>query len=354
MRVLVVKTSSLGDVIHTLPALTDAAAACPGLVCDWLVEEPFAEIPAWHPAVERVIPVALRRWRRTPAPGEIRRFIRQLRQTLYDHVIDAQGLLFKSAPLAALARGPAAGYDFRSVREPLASLCYRRRHRVSRALHAVTRIRRLFALELGYPVPGTFPDYGLRLPAPVRPALEQPYLILLHATTWPSKHWPEPYWAELARLALAAGYRVWLPGHTPGERQAAERIAASGGGSLLPRCGLTELAGWLDGAAGVVGVDTGLAHLTAALGTPAVTLYGPTRVELTGALGAGQRNLTADFPCAPCQRRVCRFRGPAPVRPACFAQLPPERVWEVLRERMAARCAVPLSREPVVLNPIPN
>ena len=100
MRVLLVKTSSLGDVIHTLPALTDAQRAIPGIQFDWVVEEGFAEIPAWHPAVAQVIPVAIRRWRKHPLQtlrsGEWRRFKARLRETHYDLVIDAQGLL-KSA-----------------------------------------------------------------------------------------------------------------------------------------------------------------------------------------------------------------------------------------------------------------
>ena len=107
MRVLVVKMSSLGDVIHTLPALTDAAAAIPGITFDWVVEEGFAEIPAWHPAVDTVIPIALRRWRKHPwrdFRGPQWRACRQaLRRQHYDAVIDAQGLL-KSVFVARLVK----------------------------------------------------------------------------------------------------------------------------------------------------------------------------------------------------------------------------------------------------------
>jgi len=111
MRLLIVKTSSLGDVIHTLSAVSDAAAASPGLVCDWLVEEAYREVPAWHPAIRRVIPCALRRWRRAPLAawrsGEWSRFRADLRQDAYDLVLDSQGLI-KSAFLAIQARGPVA------------------------------------------------------------------------------------------------------------------------------------------------------------------------------------------------------------------------------------------------------
>jgi len=344
MRLLLVKTSSLGDVIHALPALTDAAAAMPGLRCDWVVEEAFAAIPGWHPAVERIIPVALRRWRRnwrkSFRSGEIRTFLHDLRSRPYDRIIDAQGLL-KSALPTLLARGPGAGYGCRSAREAAAGLLYRRRHSVPRELHAVERIRRLFAAELDYPLPDGEPDYGIR---PIgRPVdSDHPYLLFLHATTWPSKHWPLLYWAELADLAAAQGYRVLLPWYAPEERLRAERIIqAAQTGELLPREELEGVAQWIGSAAGVVGVDTGLAHLAAALGTPALTLYGPTRIDLTGAVGPRQRNLAVEFPCAPCLSRECSFRFEGEVeseiRPACFTTLPPELVWEALSDQMVLR-----------------
>jgi heptosyltransferase-1 len=340
MQVLVVKTSSLGDVVHTLPALTDAVAAIPGIRFDWVVEEAFTEIPRWHPAVDQVFPLALRRWRRDWRKawrhGEPRDFVRRLRSRSYERVIDAQGLLLKSGLVAALARGPCAGYDRRSARDPWVSWTYRRSHRVSRELHAVARIRRLFAAELGYAVPQAGPDYGIRrLGRPVDPG--RPYLVFLHSTSWPSKHWPSMYWAELAHLARVQGYRVVFPWHSPEDRLSAERIIRGAQtGELLPRQGLTGLAGWLGCAAGVVGVDTGLAHLAAAVGVPAVTLFGPTRVDLTGAVGPRQRNLAAEFPCAPCLRRDCDFHGQTAVQPACFATLPPELVWQALQQQIQA------------------
>lgn len=340
MHVLVIKTSSLGDVIHTLPALTDAAAAIPDIRFDWVVEEMFAEIPQWHPAVDQVLPFPLRRWRsnwrkawRNQEPGD---FVRRLRSRPYDCVIDAQGLLLKSGLVAILARGPAVGFDRRSAREPWVSWTYKRSCSVSREAHAVERIRRLFTAELGYAAPQSRPDYGIRrLRRPVDSA--QPYLVFLHSTIWSSKHWPPLYWAELAHLATAQGFTVLFPWHSPEDRLGAERIMrVAGTGLLLPRQDLTGLAGWLGSATGVVGVDTGLSHLAAAVGVPAVTLYGPTRVELTGAVGPRQCNLAVEFSCAPCLRRTCDYRGAAEVRPACFATLPPKLVWEALLERMQA------------------
>ena len=126
------------------------------------------------------------------------------------------------------------------------SWTYRERQTVPRDLHAVQRLRQLFAGCLGYTQPRTPPDYGLRIPGrPTDP--ERPYLVFLHATTWPSKHWPARYWAELTHLALAGGYRVFFPWHAPEERLQAERImSAVQGGELLPR---QDLPGWAAGQA---------------------------------------------------------------------------------------------------------
>ncbi len=336
MHVLLVKTSSLGDLIHSFPALTDAARAIPGIRFDWLVEEAFAEVPAWHPAVAEVIPIATRRWRRNWRRawrgGDLSAFRRRLRQQQYDLVLDAQGLI-KSALPACLARGPRAGLSSRSARESLAAWFYQRQYEVPRDRHAIERVRQLFAAALGYDLPGDAADYGLRFPVVHDAAVKT--LVLLHGTTWPSKHWPEVYWAELAHRAAADGYHVLLPWGDPDDRLRAERIMKmADAGELLPRLGLTELATTLAGASGVVGVDSGLAHLAAAVGVPAITLYGPTRAELTGAIGPRQENRASAFECAPCMRRDCAYTGSSEVTPACFAELAPALVWQALVERM--------------------
>lgn len=335
MRVLLVKTSSLGDLIHTFPAVTDAAAAIPGIRFDWVVEEGFAEVPAWHPTVERVIPIGLRRWRggwrKALTSGELRGFVRELRRRSYDLVIDAQGLLLKSGWVASLGRGPSVGYDRRSARDPWAALCYRRRYAVDRQQHAIERIRQLFGQALGYRYAAGELDYGLRLTPPVR-STGRPYLVFLPHTTWESKHWPEVYWAELSATATEQGYDVVLPWHSPDDRLRAERIMRlADGGELLARTGLTELAQTMAGAAGVIGVDSGLSHIAAALAVPTVVIYGPTSAGLTGARGARTETESAVFSCAPCLRRECAFPGESPVRPACFEQLRPGRIWEALQ-----------------------
>lgn len=295
MRLLLVKTSSLGDIVHALVPLTDAVAALPGLRCDWLVEEAYAAIPAWHPAVDRVIPCALRRWRKAPLAarrsGEWAAFRESLRRERYDRVLDAQGLL-KSAWLAAKARGPLAGRTFGSAREGLASLFYDRRIAVDLALDEVSQLRQLFAAALGYPLPATAPDFGVdrsRFPAPSG----APWVLFAHAAAWPSKLWPEDRWIALGRDARARGLRVLLPWGSEGERVAAQRIADGCGGEVLPRLALAELAPLLVGAQAVVGLDTGITHMALALGTRTVTLYGPSVPVLTQAARGTLINLVS-------------------------------------------------------------
>ncbi len=217
MRVLLIKTSSLGDVVHTLPALTDAARAIPGIKFDWVVEEGFAEIPTWHPAVDKVIPVAIRRWRKnlwqTIKSGEWRRFKQSVRAEKYDLVIDAQGLL-KSAWLTRYVKAPVAGLDKNSAREPLAARFYSRRLAVARGQHAVERVRQLFALALGYDLPQTQGSYGLDIDRLVELPRPYPYVVFLHGTTWESKHWPELYWRQLTERMGQFGVVVKLPWET--------------------------------------------------------------------------------------------------------------------------------------------
>ncbi|QPR28775.1 lipopolysaccharide heptosyltransferase RfaC [Edwardsiella hoshinae] len=298
MRILMVKTSSMGDVIHTLPALTDAQRAIPGLRVDWVVEEGFAQIPSWHVAVDRVIPVAIRRWRKAlfsaQTRHEWRQFKQQLHQMHYDAVIDAQGLLKSALLVTRQAYGIKHGFDRASVREPLASLFYDRRHAVSRQQHAVERTRQLVAQSLGYSLPSQHGDYAIAQHfTQQRPLDAGQYMVFLHATTRDEKHWPEAHWRELiAWVGSHTSQRVKLPWGAEHERQRALRLSAGFTHvDVLPKMTLAEVASVLAGASQVISVDTGLSHLAAALDRPNITLYGPTDPGLIGGYGMGQVSL---------------------------------------------------------------
>jgi heptosyltransferase-1 len=286
--ILFIKTSSLGDVIHHMPALTDARAALPGARFAWLVEEAFAPLVALHPALDAVVPVAWRRWRKSlyaPATfGEIARSLRTIRARAYDDIVDSQGLL-RSGAIARMARGRRHGYDAASIREPAAAIFYDRRYAVSRDLHAVERNRRLSGLALGY-VPQGAPGYGLDR-ARFRPE-GAGYAVLLHATARASKEWPQAHWIALGKALAADGLEVVLPWGTEAERARSEAIAAGVSGARVPaRAPLDAVARLIAGAECVVGVDTGLLHLAAAFGVPLVAIFAGSQPALTGPVGSG-------------------------------------------------------------------
>jgi heptosyltransferase-1 len=291
VRLLIIKTSSLGDVIHNLPAISDMVVHVPGAEIDWVVEEGFADIPRLHPAVRRVIPVALRRWRRqlfSPATWrEVSRFRRELRAETYDKVIDTQGLV-KSAWLAWMARGPSCGQDKATAREPLAASFYDQCFHVPRDRHAVERNRHLAAQALGYPLPPTPPDYGIRAPQVAFSfAVPEKFIVGLHATSRASKRWPAAHWVALGRELEGRGIAMLLLwGSAEEEQQAREIAQLLKRAPILPRLNLLEAAALMDRAQAVVGVDTGLVHLAAALGRPTVAIYTDSSPALTGVLAA--------------------------------------------------------------------
>lgn len=294
MRVLVVKTSSMGDVLHTLPALTDAFNCLPDITFDWVVEENFAQIPAWHFAVDNVIPVAIRRWRKNWFSKSIRQerhqFIKLLREREYDCIIDAQGLIKSAFLITRKALGTKHGLDRKSIKEPIASWFYDVKHNVPKSMHAIERVRLLFAKSLGYTLPEKIGDYAIaRHFLTDLPLDHGQYLVFLHATTRPEKHWTENAWRDLIELVEPSGLKIKLPWGAPHEQRRANRLAEGFEHvKVLPKLSLSQVASVLAGAKAVVSVDTGLSHLTAALDRPNITLFGETDPKLIGGYGKNQ------------------------------------------------------------------
>ncbi|MBI4290790.1 MAG: lipopolysaccharide heptosyltransferase I [Betaproteobacteria bacterium] len=291
LKVLLVKTSSLGDVVHNLPVVTDIRMRFSDACIDWAVEEDYVPLVRLHPAIRRVIPVAIRRWRArllgASTWSEIGALRRLFRAERYDAIIDTQGLI-KSAILARAARGRHHGFDANSAREPLAARLYDVEHHVPRNQHAVLRNRALVASALGYRADA---PAGCGITAPR--ASSAPYAVLLHSTSRADKLWPEEHWVALAREMEGRGLRCVLPWGSDEERSRSSRIAACLSDALVPgRLPIADLTALLSGAASVVGVDTGLTHLAAALGVPVVALYSGSDPALTGVYGARRaRNL---------------------------------------------------------------
>ncbi|MBK6972156.1 MAG: lipopolysaccharide heptosyltransferase I [Sterolibacteriaceae bacterium] len=291
---LLVKTSSLGDVIHNLPVATDLRRRFPQIAIDWVVEDAFADIPRLHPAVRRVIPVALRRWRRRLFTRETRVQWRAFREALgachYDVIVDTQGLV-KSALIGWIARGNCYGYAAEAAREPLAARFYNRTFAIPRNLHAVDRNRWLAAAAFDYPPPDAADpplDYGIRAdPLAALWLPQRRYAVLLSATSRDDKLWAEPNWLTLAADLHAHGIACVLPGGSPVERERAARLAAAMPDAVAaPPLDIAGLATLIAGGAIVIGVDTGLTHLAAALGRPVVAIFAGSEPGLTGVLAA--------------------------------------------------------------------
>lgn len=289
MRLLIVKTSSMGDVVHALPVLADIRRAWPQAQIDWLVEAPFAALPALHPAVSEVLPLAWRKWRKHlgeratwAAMAALRT---RLRSARYDLVLDLQGL-FKSALWARQAGAPVAGYDRASAREPLATLLYARRAAVPRALHAVQRCRRLAAAHLGYALNDSTPDFGITPPAPGW-AAPRDGAVLIPSASRDEKLWPEPHWVALGQRLVSHGLTPVVLWGGAAEQQRAERIAAGCGGLVPPFLSVHDAAALLGHARAVIGLDTGFSHLGAAFGVPTIGIYCDHEPGLAGITGAG-------------------------------------------------------------------
>jgi heptosyltransferase-1 len=288
--ILFIKTSSLGDVIHHMPAVSDARRHRPQARIGWVVEEAFAPLVRLHRAVDSVVPVASRRWRRAPLSPQTWRetgtFVRAMREQPHETVIDAQGLL-RSALITRFARGRRHGYDPASVRERAAAWFYDEHHGVDRGLHAITRNRLLTGQALGYAPDGPL-DFGLDRASLMNGAPSRE-VVLLHATARPEKEWLAASWIALGQSLQSRNFSMVLPWGNEIERQRSLKIAAALPNAVVPELQpLDQVARMLARAAFVVGVDTGLLHVAAALGVPLAAIFVGTEPGQHGPLGAGK------------------------------------------------------------------
>ncbi len=285
LRILIVKTSSLGDIVHNLPVISDLRLRFPDAEIDWVVEEGFGELPVLHPGIRRVYVVAVRRWRRSLFRRQTWQEITAFRSVLaacpYDIVLDTQGLL-KSAWIAQLTQGVRHGLDWASAREPLA-VFYDHTHAIPWTAHAVERNRQLAAEALDYRLEHA-PSYGIRAAPMQFDCLgTSRYVVLMHATSASEKLWPEDRWMALGSALGFQGFACVFPWGNDGERERAQRLSRGVAGAVVPdRFSLSAMASLLAGASGVAGTDTGLTHLAGALGVPTVGIYCATDPDATG------------------------------------------------------------------------
>ena len=336
MRILLVKMSSMGDIFHTFPAISDIKKHLPDAQIDWVVEDSFKEIVNWHPAVRKVIPIHLRRWikeRNKKAWQDFTSWRDQLRSENYDHVIDAQGLL-KSALIATCAISAGIdGYDKSSAREPIARWFYKHRHFIDKDQHAVERTRQLVGNALGY-TPDSKLNFGINQNF-THVQKDSRKLIFIIGTSWVTKLWATSEWQALAKIALDTGYSVEIIWGSADERAIAEQIIQCCPQATRPenRLSITTIAEKLVGAAGVVGLDTGFSHLAGALETPTIALYGATSPVKVGLIGEHTRNMQLDsaLDCMPCHKRQCKWLPENSTEtPPCMSGVKAAQVWDVL------------------------
>lgn len=339
MKILVVRLSSLGDILHLFPAISDLRRHFPDAEIHWLAEPAFAEVAGWHSAVDKVITVPLRAHKKSwwKIPALLNKLRKQLQAENYDIVLDAQGLL-KSAFLARLAGVAVFGFAAGSARESPAALFYQKTAKVADGLHVIEKNRQLVATIFSADITQAA-DYGLdefrqkRMHAELSGTLnnftDQPYVVLLHGTTWNSKYWPEDSWVELIHLLAQQGLRCLLPWGNEVERQRADRLQAAGGeyAQVLSKMSLTELMDVLLHARAFVSVETGIGHLAAALDVPGVMLHGPTDPGYSGILGKSCQHITSGIYCSPCFKRDCPRLQTAQEIPPCQQEIRPLQVY---------------------------
>lgn len=343
LKILIVKLSSLGDVIHAMPAVQDIRSVWPQAQIDWVVERGFAPLVRRCAGVHRVVEIDLRRWRKKPfsaqTRAEWRAFKDQLQRERYDAVLDLQGLS-KSALVSWLARLAAGGKRYAMAnRTDGSSYEAPTRWVADRAIalplrmHAVQRSRWLCAKALGYDLPDAI-SYGLvgqtgplqadlDLGLPVVPPTRRPCVALVHGSSRADKLWPLTHWLELGARLNAQGYTLALPHGTELERRAAEALATQLEHVIVwPRLDLDAMIEALNTCVGVVGVDSGLSHLAVALDLMHVQLYNFDTAWRTGPQQAGHQLSVFGSPCPSVEavwQAWLAVTGVSPAAPAVLA-----------------------------------
>ena len=340
MKILIVKMSSMGDIFHTFPAISDLKAHFPAAEIHWVVEDGFKEIVAWHPAVTKVIPIHLRRWlkeRKRSSWREFKAWKKALQQESYDYVVDAQGLL-KSALVARCANHKGIhGYHKYSSREAISHWLYKSPYKIGKDRHAVQRIRQLFGKVFFY-TPSEVLNFGIN--QNFAHVAKNPHkLIFIIGTSWVTKLWSTSHWQALTAMAIAAGFAVEIIWGSPQEQMIAQQIIDACPAATRPqaRMTITEIAEKLVSAAGVVGLDTGFSHLAGALEIPTIAIYGPTSPIKVGLIGAHTLNLqlTPALACMPCHKRFCKWLPEgSSATPQCMSSVSAETVWQELQIRL--------------------
>jgi heptosyltransferase I len=287
-RILIVKVTSMGDVIQAQPIVSDLKRAFPGVEVDWAVDESFAEIARWNPGIDRVLCAPLRRFKKARRWADFRAIaqsIAELRAKPYDVVVDIHGV-YKSAIIAFLSRSRRRlGYRSQDLGERGAAFAYTGRFAPPRDRNAWNGMRETVSTALGYPLDGPA-RYNLSIPAPARPIVDtggRPLAMLFHAASKDDKKWPTAHWVDIARDLVQRGFYVAVPWGSAAERSEGLAIVSQvEGAELLPQLSVTEIAQTIAASDFVIGVDTGFVHLAHALEKRTVMIFIATSRETFG------------------------------------------------------------------------
>ena len=290
-RILLVKTSAMGDIIHNMPLIADIRRHYPEAIIDWVVEETFADIAALSPHVDQLIILPLRRWKKNlfslQTWREFLAFRHKLRAQHYDAILDTQALL-KSALISTIARGSSHGPNCKTAREPLAGLLYTHGYDISPKLHAATRTRLLAASAFGYSLENLPLTYDLKVPQVALPFTPPPAFVLgFHSTARDTKLWPVTHWVALGKHLANRGLTLLLPWGSEAEWARSNAIAQQVPDAIvLPKMSLAQLTCLIRQAKLTVGLDTGLTHIAVALDIPTLAIFCDTHIWQAGAMPA--------------------------------------------------------------------
>ena len=290
----------MGDLMHALPALTEAKEHIEDISFDWVVDTNFASVPSWHPSVDKIITTDHRNWKKQlfskNSRKSLRSVINQINENNYDLVVDMQNNL-KSAFISYLCKHDVVGLDSKSAREYPAHLAYSKKINVDKKLHAIERQKKLLGDALGYKYEQGPINYGASFNTFIKPNITLPdkYFVLVQNASWITKQWSIENWQQLILYLEDKGIVMLLPSGNLEELEKAKEICSvSEKAQAIDLMPLDEIAYMVQHADFCICSDTGLAHLSALTGTPSITLYGPTKTSLIGTMGINQNHLIGD------------------------------------------------------------
>jgi len=290
----------MGDLMHALPALTEANSHVEDISFDWVVDTNFASVPSWHPLVNKIITTDHRNWKKhlfsKDSRKSLREVINQINESDYDLVVDMQNNL-KSAFISYLCKHDVVGMDSRSAREYPAHLAYSKKINVDKKLHAIERQKKLLGDALGYNYKRKHIDYGTSFQNFIKPNMKLPnkYFVLVQNASWVTKQWSIENWQYLIQFLENKNIDMLFPSGNLKELERAKEICSvSEKAQAIDLMSLNEIAYIIKNADFCICSDTGLAHLSALTGTPSITLYGPTKTSLIGTTGINQNHLVGN------------------------------------------------------------